>query len=193
MDLEVLRNSRFAAIEKLTPGAIFTSAFFVCKTMCNIEFDITHQPSVGRPRLIAWWIHPASPQLFGHQDPPMRWAEIWPGSLRLRLSWKRDVRLPQMWYKETAGTDHFKSRSRGPIFPRLKKHTVNTIYTKNPTFTTERCTHTCSRHDSDHCISVSSIKGLDVTLTHNLNFWEYIECGVKKSIRVLGFVNRILS
>lgn len=38
--------------------------------------------------------------------------------------------------------------------------------------------------------SISSIKDLGITLTHNLNFQEHIECTVKKSLRVLGYVKR---
>lgn len=37
---------------------------------------------------------------------------------------------------------------------------------------------------------VPSIKYLDITLTHDLNFQEHIECVVKKSLRMLGFVKR---
>lgn len=38
--------------------------------------------------------------------------------------------------------------------------------------------------------SISSIKDLGITLIHNLNFQEHIECTVKKSLRVLGYVMR---
>lgn len=38
--------------------------------------------------------------------------------------------------------------------------------------------------------SISSIKNLGITLTHNLNFQEHIERTVKKSLRVLGYVKR---
>lgn len=38
--------------------------------------------------------------------------------------------------------------------------------------------------------SVSSIKNLGIILSHNLNFQDHIECVVKKSLRVLGYVKR---
>lgn len=36
--------------------------------------------------------------------------------------------------------------------------------------------------------SVSSITDLRITLTYNLNFRNHIECVVKKSLNVLGFI-----
>lgn len=64
---------------------------------------------------------------------------------------------------------------------------------------TDKCYSMCFYRSREHITyeyfinnvqlrSVSSITDLGLTLTTNLNFRDHIECVVKKSLKVLGFI-----